>query len=178
MSSVDGTTGPRAASRESLMIYAHAPRTLRRRDLNAFAETVCAHVAGGRRFCCLLTNDEALRRMNRQFRAIDAPTDVLSFPLSSSAGALGDIAISVDRAREQAAAYGHDLATELRVLLLHGVLHLLGHDHSADGGKMRRMEARWRREFGLPAGVIERVTRQKAARRESARQPAAGGGQR
>ena len=178
MSFADGTTGPRAASRESLMIYEHAPRTLRRREFNAFAETVCEQVAGGRRFCCLLTNDAALRRMNRQFRALDAPTDVLSFPLSSPGGALGDIAISVDRAREQAAAYGHDLATELRVLLLHGVLHLLGHDHSSDAGKMRRMEARWRRQFGLPAGVIERATKQKAARQRSARQSAAGGGQR
>ena len=91
------------------MIYEHAPRTLRRREFNAFAETVCEHVAGGRRFCCLLTNDAALRRMNRQFRAIDSPTDVLSFPLSSPGGALGDIAISVDRAREQAAVYGLSL---------------------------------------------------------------------
>lgn len=178
MSSEDGTTGPRAASRESLMIYEHAPRSLRRRELNAFAETVCEIVAGGRRFCCLLTSDEALRRMNLQFRAIDAPTDVLSFPLSSPGGALGDIAISVDRAREQAAAYGHDLMSELRVLLLHGVLHLLGHDHSSDGGKMRRLEARWRRQLRLPAGVIERVTRQKPARQRNSRAPAAGGGQR
>jgi probable rRNA maturation factor len=160
------------------MIYEHAPRTLRRRELNAFAETVCEQVAGGRRFCCLLTNDEALRRMNRQFRAIDAPTDVLSFPLSTPGGALGDIAISLDRAREQAAAYGHGLAIELRVLLLHGVLHLLGHDHASDAGKMRRMEARWRRQLGLPAGLIERATKPKAARQHSPRQPAAGGGQR
>ena len=76
------------------------------------------------------------------------------------------------------AAYGHDLMTELRVLLLHGVLHLLGHDHSSDAGKMRRMEVRWRREFGLPAGVIERATKQKGARQRSARHPTAGGGQR
>jgi probable rRNA maturation factor len=160
------------------MIYERAPRTLRRRELNAFAETVCERVAGGRRFCCLLTSDQALRRLNRQFRSIDAPTDVLSFPLAAPGGALGDIAISIDRARKQAAAYGHDLPAELRVLLLHGVLHLLGHDHASDAGKMRRMEVRWRRQLGLPAGVIERVTRQKPARQRSARQPAAGGGQR
>jgi probable rRNA maturation factor len=147
------------------MLFEKAPRSLRRRELNAFAETVCEQVAGGRRFCCLLTNDEALRRMNRQFRSIDAPTDVLSFPLASPGGELGDIAISVDRAREQAARYGHDLMTELRVLLLHGVLHLLGHDHASDGGKMRRMETRWRRQLGLPAGVIERVAGQKAAQK-------------
>lgn len=178
MSPEDGTTGSRDASREALMIYERAPRTLRRRALNAFAESVCEKVAGGRRFCCLLTNDEALWRMNRQFLSIDAPTDVLSFPVAAPGGTLGDIAISVDRAREQAAAYGHDLPTELRVLLLHGVLHLLGHDHASDRRKMRRMEARWRRQLGLPAGVIERVMGQKAARKQSSRKPAAGGRQR
>jgi probable rRNA maturation factor len=173
MSSADGTTGSREASREPLMIYERVPRTLRRRELNAFAESVCEKVAGGRRFCCLLTNDAALRRMNRQFLSIDAPTDVLSFPTEAPGGALGDIAISVDRACEQAVAYGHDLPTELRVLLLHGVLHLLRHDHASAGGKMRRVEARWRRQLGLPAGVIERV-----AGKHAARKPAVGGRQR
>jgi probable rRNA maturation factor len=82
---------------------------------------------------------------------------VLSFPSESPSGELGDIAISVDRAREQANAYGHDLSTEVRILLLHGVLHLLGHDHEIDRGKMRRLETRWRKEFGLPTGLIERA---------------------
>ncbi len=168
MSSDVGAPPPRAVSRESLVIYGKAPRWLRRRDLNAFAETVCRRVAGDRRFCCLLTDDEALRRLNREFRGLDEPTDVLSFPAAAPDGELGDIAISVDRAREQAADYGHDLMTEIRVLLLHGVLHLVGHDHASDRGKMRRVEARWRRQLGLPAGVIERVTGRKAAPKRAA----------
>jgi probable rRNA maturation factor len=71
-------------------------------------------------------------------------------------GALGEIAISLDRAREQAAAHGHPLEQELRILMLHGALHLAGFDHESDNGEMARSERRWRKRFGLPASLIER----------------------
>ncbi len=145
--------------REPLILFEKAPRTLRRRELTAFAELVSARIAQGRRFCCLLTGDETLRRLNRDFRAKDEPTDVLSFPSPSPGGGMGDIAISVDRAREQADAFGHELCAELQVLLLHGVLHLLGHDHETDRGTMRRLETKWRRQLGLPTGLIERAAK-------------------
>jgi probable rRNA maturation factor len=131
---------------------------VKRRELSAYAEQVSERVAAGRRFCCLLTDDETLRRLNLEFRGKDEPTDVLSFPSESPVGSLGDIAISVDRAREQAAGYGHEIGTELRVLLLHGVLHLLGYDHETDHGAMRRLETKWRKQLDLPTGLIERAS--------------------
>ena len=157
MASEPGATGTNNPSREPLILFEKAPRGLLRRPLTAFAELVSERVAGGRRFCCLLTSDDKLRRLNREFRAFDEPTDVLSFPSASPAGALGDLAISIDRAKEQADSYGHALGAEVQILLLHGVLHLLGHDHEIDRGKMRRLETKWRTEFGLPTGLIERA---------------------
>ena len=160
MDSEPETTGTTRSSPDPLIIFARAPRALRRRELSAFAAELCANVAGGRRFCCLVTDDAELQRLNREFRGKDAPTDVLSFPaLDAEAddAALGDIAISVERAGEQAQRCGHDVNTELRVLLLHGLLHLLGYDHEGDRGKMRRVEGRWRQQLGLPQGLIERA---------------------
>lgn len=168
MSSDAGSTPSHGLSRESLVIYEKVPHSLRRRKLNAFAQTLCRRVAGDRRFCCLLTSDEALQRLSRQFRGIDEPTDVLSFPPAAPGPELGDIAISVDRAREQAAAQGHDLMTEICILMLHGVLHLLGLDHHSDRGKMRRIEDLWRWHLGLPEGVIARATGRKAAPKRAA----------
>jgi probable rRNA maturation factor len=119
-------------------------------------------VARGRTFACLVTTDGELQRLNRTFRRKDYATDVLSFPTDpggAEAGHyLGDLAISWQRARDQAREYGHSIETEIQVLMLHGVLHLLGMDHETDGGRMSRAETRWRRAFGLPAGLIERVS--------------------
>lgn len=102
-----------------------------------------------------------MRRLNRQFRGKDATTDVLSFPSGNGQARrpapLGDIAISVARARAQAREFGHTTEQEVRVLMLHGVLHLLGMDHETDGGQMARAEQRWRERLGLPVGLIERV---------------------
>jgi probable rRNA maturation factor len=159
MSSDAGAPGATHLPRQPLILFEKTPRALRRRPLTAFAELVSTRVAGGRRFCCLLTNNDELRRLNHEFRGKDEPTDVLSFPSASPAGELGDIAISVDRAQEQADSYGHALSAEVQILLLHGVLHLLGHDHETDRGRMRRLETKWRKEFGLPTGLIERVTK-------------------
>jgi len=116
-----------------------------------------AEVAEGRPFGCLVTGDEKLRTLNRDFLGKDDPTDVLSFPSGSNRGFLGDVAISADRAREQASRYGHDLEDEICVLMLHGLLHLLGMDHQRDRGRMRRAETAWRKRLNLPVGVMERV---------------------
>jgi probable rRNA maturation factor len=103
-----------------------------------------------------LVSDAAMRRLNRRFRHKDYATDVLSFP--GEAPALGDIAIAMGVARRQARAHGHTLAVEVRLLALHGLLHLLGYDHDEDGGQMRRVEDRLRRRSGLPRGLVARAS--------------------
>jgi rRNA maturation RNase YbeY len=102
-----------------------------------------------------LVPDSRVRRLNRRYRCTDRPTDVLSFP-SGEPGDLGDIVIAAGVARRQARAAGHSLQAELRVLALHGLLHLLGYDHERDAGRMARLEARLRARGGLRAGLIER----------------------
>ena len=146
------------ASERSSILFRIRSRALRRRELLEFARRLQADVAGGRPFCCLVTGDEEIRHLNRRFRKKDDVTDVLSFP-ADAGDRLGEIAISFDRAREQAADCGHSVEDEVRGLMLHGVLHLVGMDHERDGGEMRRVEQRWRRRLDLPAGLIERVAR-------------------
>ncbi len=115
-----------------------------------------------------IVSDRRMRSLNRAFRGDDHTTDVLSFPAVAGPGTpargsqprfLGDIVVAAGVARRQAGAAGHALRTELRVLALHGLLHLLGHDHDApeDGRRMARMEARLRRAGRLPEGLIERA---------------------
>jgi len=117
-----------------------------------------------------LVSDRRIRSLNRQFRGVDAATDVLSFPAgdttpglrAGSRGAglpLGDVVIARGVAARQAREAGHPLATELRVLALHGLLHLCGYDHERDGGRMARLERVLRRKGGLREGLIERGTR-------------------
>ena len=110
----------------------------------------------------LLADDATLRRLNRQFRGKNKATDVLSFPAlpveeGGDAGLAGDIAVSLETAGRQAAAFGHTLRDEVRVLLVHGLLHLQGMDHEVDAGEMAAREARLRQELGLPAGLIART---------------------
>ncbi len=102
-----------------------------------------------------LVTDAHIRKLNAQYRRKDAATDVLSFPSDDT---LGDIVIATGVARRQAREAGHSSATELRVLALHGLLHLLGydHEHPDDAGRMARAEARLRAKGGLKAGLIER----------------------
>ena len=107
----------------------------------------------------VVTTDRRIRALNRKWRGLDAATDVLSFPAGDDPGPaphLGDLVISRDTAARQARHEGHSLGTELRVLALHGLLHLLGYDHERDSGRMVRIERRLRRQGGLPAGLIER----------------------
>jgi len=102
-----------------------------------------------------LVPDARVQALNREFRNKDTPTDVLSFP-AGEPGQLGDVVIAVGVALRQAKAAGHALGTELRVLALHGLLHLLGYDHEQDDGRMERLERRLRRAGGLREGLIER----------------------
>lgn len=125
----------------------------------------------------LLTGDAEMRRLNRQFRRKDKPTDVLSFPApqppEGEKGG-GDIAISLRAARAQAAELGHDLLTEVKVLILHGMLHLAGHDHERDRGQMLRLEQKLRAELNLAAGLIERTLPSRGAPRKAVPDPVRG----
>ena len=117
----------------------------------------------------LLTTDAAIRKLNRQFRGKNKATDVLSFP-AEGVGAeeiAGDLAISVTTALGQAAEQGHSLSTEIKVLILHGLLHLAGYDHEADAGQMARRERLLRAKLGLPQGLIERAEQAKQVTRKS-----------
>jgi probable rRNA maturation factor len=108
----------------------------------------------------LLADDPTLRHLNKTFRGKDKPTDVLSFPAPSAFAAkhAGDLAISLETAARQAATHGHPLPDEVKILLLHGLLHLSGEDHETDDGEMAAREATLRRELRLPATLIERTT--------------------
>lgn len=110
----------------------------------------------------LLTTDHAIRGLNRRFRGKNKATDVLSFPAGGPAAAeiAGDLAISVPTALRQAGEQGHALAVEIKVLILHGLLHLAGYDHEADNGQMARRERLLRARLRLPQGLIERVSAQ------------------
>lgn len=135
------------------LLFRHTSRRISRRALREFFVDMTKRVAPRREIVCLIADDRELRRLNREFRGADYPTDVLSFP----SGRGGEIAISLDRAADQAAALGHGLNDELRILMLHGVLHLAGMDHETDSGEMAAAETRWRKRFGLPSGLIERA---------------------
>jgi len=119
---------------------------------------------GDRDLTVCLVSDASIARLNCEFRGKPGPTDVLSFPANghaalrrarlstsspSSTSYLGDIAISPEAARRNAARFGRSLPQELCVLMLHGVLHLLGYDHETDRGRMDRIERRLRAELGL-----------------------------
>ena len=145
---------------EPMVLMRRGPSGLRHAVLEAFANQLRKRVTGGRWFQCLITDDRELQRLNRQFLGKNYPADVLSFPAPESVenfAGLGEIAISYQRAREQAHAFGHSMRDEIRILMLHGVLHLVGMDHEKDSGEMARAERKWRRYFKLPAGLIDRV---------------------
>ncbi|MFM2125383.1 MAG: rRNA maturation RNase YbeY [Acidobacteriota bacterium] len=135
-----------------MLLFQHRTRKVRRTELRSYWQDLAARL-GKRPMTCLVTDDEELRRLNKQFRGKDYATDVLSFPEDGG----GEIAISFDRAVAQAAEMGHSVEAELRILMLHGALHLTGMDHEQDNGEMRRAEERWRKKLGLPVGLIRRV---------------------
>jgi probable rRNA maturation factor len=119
-----------------------------------------------------LAPDSQVQALNRQYRRKDRVTDVLSFAANGDLRTpnhelrfLGDIVIATGVARRQARELGHAYRTELRVLALHGLLHLLGYDHenARDGGRMARAEARLRRKGGLASGLIARSAQKRPA---------------
>jgi probable rRNA maturation factor len=111
----------------------------------------------------LLTSDAEVKRLNKAFRGKNKATDVLSFPAAEEAeGLAGDLAVSLDTAARQAAEHGHALRDEVRILLLHGLLHLAGEDHETDSGEMAAREQELRRELKLPVGLIERASAKRA----------------
>ena len=121
-----------------------------------------------------IVSDRSIRALNRDYRHTDAPTDVLSFPSAPSAlhpAHLGDIVIADGVARRQARRARHAYATELKVLALHGLLHLLGYDHHApsDRGRMERLERQLRAKGGLGEGLIERAHAESEPPRRSAK---------
>jgi probable rRNA maturation factor len=140
-----------------------AGRRVRDGGLSAWLTSVAPARASGE-VSVALVSDARIRELNRRYRRLDRSTDVLSFSNAHSAqraadSGLGDIVIATGVARRQAKEAGHTLQAELRVLALHGLLHLLGYDHHSrdDRGRMARLEARLRRKGGLPAGLIERA---------------------
>jgi probable rRNA maturation factor len=106
----------------------------------------------------LITGNRELRALNLRFRGKDCPTDVLSFPPMPGLidGLAGDVAISADLAAENARLLRHPLAVEIKILVLHAILHLAGYDHEHDQGEMARRESSLRRLLRLPGGLIER----------------------
>ncbi|HWW23507.1 MAG TPA: rRNA maturation RNase YbeY [Edaphobacter sp.] len=115
----------------------------------------------------LLADDATLRRLNKTFRGKNKATDVLSFPAPAEIADdhAGDLAISLETANRQAETYRHSLRDEVRILLLHGLLHLSGLDHEIDDGEMAAREAELRVELGLSNSLIERVSKPLKRRR-------------
>ncbi len=132
---------------------------LSRPTLTRFAKKAQAAVGLEGDVDILLAGDTTLRRLNRDFRAKDKPTDVLSFPAPPdfADGHAGDLAISLQTAQRQANEHGHTLTDEVRVLLLHGLLHLSGMDHETDSGEMAARESDLRNSLKLTSGLIDRA---------------------
>lgn len=128
-----------------------------KRALTSFARCLARRVVDARPFTCLITGDSELRKLNSTFLGHDNPTDVLSFPACNPENTLGEMAISADRAEAQASEFGHTRMDEIRILMLHGLLHLMGMDHERDSGEMARAEERWRAELNLPQPLIART---------------------
>jgi probable rRNA maturation factor len=157
------TSAPRTAAFVSLPVSGPTPRNQRipsARTLARFLAEAQAAVRLKGEVSVLLTTDAAIRKLNRQFRGKNKATDVLSFPAEGlgAEGYAGDLAVSVHTALRQAIEQGHSLSTEIKVLILHGLLHLAGYDHEADQGKMARRERQLRARLALPQGLIERAT--------------------
>ncbi len=127
------------------------------RMLAAFVAQASREVGLAGAVTVLVTGNREMRRLNFRFRGKDQSTDVLSFPAPGFVdGFAGDIAICLDVAARNARALKHSTAEEVRVLVLHGILHLAGYDHEGDQGKMAKTEDDLRKRLALPSGLIKR----------------------
>jgi probable rRNA maturation factor len=128
-------------------ISGRVPR-LTRREAATFARKVLRAVdIEPEELSIAFVDDESMRELNRKFRRKNKTTDVLTFP--GDAPLLGEIVISVDQARRQAADEKHSLATEVRYLIVHGILHAIGYNHETDNGEMNALELKVRAKVGL-----------------------------
>ena len=119
----------------------------------------------------VLTSNAEMKSLNRRFRGKDKPTDVLSFPAAQDDKnqIAGEIAISAEIAAANAHALGHSPAEEVKILVLHGILHLRGYDHECDNGEMAKREKHLRAKLKLPLGLIERATSKGSSKKNAAR---------
>jgi probable rRNA maturation factor len=139
-----------------MLLLVHELPDVRERALALFAGKAQRAVGLRGEVVIFVTSSGEMRKYNRKYRGKDEPTDVLAFP-SSSPKTLGDVAISVEIAAANAAELGHSTETEVKVLILHGLLHLAGYDHESDDGEMQAREAELRQNLKLPTGLIERA---------------------
>jgi len=139
-----------------MLLLVHQLPDVRERALALFAGKAQRAVGLRGDVVIFVTCSEEMQKLNREYRGKDEPTDVLTFP-SLSPRVLGDIAISAEIAAANAAELGHSTEAEVKVLILHGLLHLAGYDHETDDGEMRTRETTLRRKLGLPVGLIERT---------------------
>ena len=141
---------------------------LKMRELRGFLSRAKTAIKLRGEVSVLLGTDATVRTLNKEFRKKDKATDVLSFPVdaehpSAAKRQVGDLAISLDTAYEQAEEHGHALQVEVKILMLHGLLHLAGYDHESDQGEMARKEGALRKQLGLPVGLIQRSMPRKVA---------------
>lgn len=153
-----GSFRPAKESTRSLVILKKQVAGLTASALSRFVARACrsTRLRGG--VNVLVTTNRKMQALNSRFRKKDAATDVLSFPAAPNPGTeiAGDIAISAEMAVRSARRWGHSEVEEIKILALHGILHLAGFDHERDNGEMAREEARLRNTLGLPAALIER----------------------
>ena len=144
---------------------ANLEESLSRSGLTSFLNRARVAVGLSGEVEVLLADDSTLRRLNKSFRGKNKATDVLSFPapppMQGQPAHAGDLAISLETAARQADSYGHPLRDEVRILLLHGLLHLAGEDHETDSGEMAARETELRKTLKLPTTLIDRVTKKR-----------------
>ena len=119
-----------------------------------FAQEAAEQLAGGKYATIVFVSDKKMKELNRDFRGKNTTTDVLSFPyerdeFETDEHFLGDIVVSLEQAARQAAENGLTLELEVKQLILHGILHLLGYDHETDQGEMNELELQWREKLGI-----------------------------
>ena len=139
-----------------MIILEHDSNEIHERALTLFATKAKRALGARGELSIRITSSAEMRKLNRRFRRKNKPTDVLSFP-SDMPRLAGDIAISAEIAAANAEQLGHPVDTELKILILHGLLHLAGYDHETDDGEMQAKEAKLRQRLKLPVGLIERT---------------------